>query len=253
MGAPQPLGTARCPLNRGCPRGAPSALTSDHLGHQRGPCTLPAHDSTASGRRGRGKYWAAGERRAATTPPKFKQQKSLKGRAQTLGTATPLGRPPHQKLKRTNPGSSKLHKRPRRGGEGRVRKSAPAARAEFRPASGPLGGRSSAEQTPPAPQVSTQSPEVQQKVTEANAGLVKKAAPKPIKRISRKRRAWQSIWPPTLCSAVLAAATRGRYSQAARRHWSLDKPRGLGAPSALGWRLAEWLAWVLVSPFKGAF
>ena len=91
-----------------------------------------------------GKYRAAGERRAATTPPKFKKQKSLKGRAQTLGTATPLGRPPSHKLRRTNPGSSKLHKRPRRGGEGRVRKPAPAARAEFRPASGPLGGRSSA-------------------------------------------------------------------------------------------------------------
>ena len=70
MGAPGPLGTARCPLNRGCPRGAPPALTFDHLGHQRGPCTLPAHDSTASGRRGGGKYRAAREQLAERGGPR---------------------------------------------------------------------------------------------------------------------------------------------------------------------------------------
>ena len=37
-----------------------------------------------------GKYRAAGERRAATTPPKFKKQKSLKGRPAPPGFAPPL-------------------------------------------------------------------------------------------------------------------------------------------------------------------
>lgn len=39
----------------------PSALTSDHLGHQTGPRALPAHGSRASGRRGGGREGPEGQ------------------------------------------------------------------------------------------------------------------------------------------------------------------------------------------------
>lgn len=117
-----PIRPASCHLNtasRGRP--VPSALTSDHLGHQPGPRALPAHDSKASGRRGGGRAGPGGQGTtrpaadgggAATTPPKFKKQ-SLKGRAPAGGAESAPGHRLHRIAGR-HPGSSKLLEGPRR-------------------------------------------------------------------------------------------------------------------------------------------
>lgn len=146
---------------------APSALTFDHLGHQRGPCALPAHDSTASGRRGAGQRRVAREQPATERggprphPQSFKN-KSLKGRAPALGTASPRGRPPGP----ASPGSSKLLKRPELGGEGTTpsRPGCASPRLGDRGRSSVAPGPSSTET--PLSRVGTSG----QRVTEANTG-----------------------------------------------------------------------------------
>lgn len=128
---------------------APSALTFDHFGHQRGPCALPAHDSTASGRRGGGKDRVAREQPAERgrthnhTPASLKKQKFKGPRPSPEHSDAPRPPTPPQSWP-SQPRKFKTSQTPqtgRRGSRGSgVRKPPHTAQAELCPASGTPSG-----------------------------------------------------------------------------------------------------------------